>query len=64
MAESKSEPVVGIDLGTTHSVIAHLDQAGRPATLQNREGDLTTPSVVFFDRSAVVVGKEAVKSAQ
>lgn len=64
MAERDSEPSVGIDLGTTHSVIAHLDREGRPATLQNSEGDLTTPSVVFFDRSNVVVGKEAVKGAQ
>lgn len=63
MAESRSEPVVGIDLGTTHSVIAYLDGNGRPTTLPNREGDLTTPSVVFFDRSTVVVGKEAVKGA-
>jgi len=63
MAERISEPIVGIDLGTTHSVIAHLDPDGRPVTIQNREGDLTTPSVVFFDRASVVAGKEAVKAA-
>ncbi len=64
MADPMSEPAVGIDLGTTHSVIAHLDRSGRPATIQNREGDATTPSVVFFDRTSVVVGKEAVKASQ
>jgi len=41
-----------------------LDREGRPVTLENREGDSTTPSAVFFDRSTVVVGKEAVKGAQ
>ena len=34
---------VGIDLGTTHSVIACLDTDGRPVTLRSAEGDLTTP---------------------
>ena len=57
------EPAVGIDLGTTFSVIAHLDQQGRPWTIQNAEGDLTTPSVVLFDGENTVVGKEAVKAA-
>lgn len=55
---------VGIDLGTTRSVVAHLDATGRPLTIQNLEGDATTPSVVFFDRKSVVVGKEAVKVAE
>jgi molecular chaperone DnaK len=55
-------PAVGIDLGTTFSVIAHLDASGRPTTIVNAEGDLTTPSVVLFDGEDVVVGKEAVKA--
>ena len=32
---------VGIDLGTTYSVVAYLDAAGRPITIANAEGDLT-----------------------
>jgi molecular chaperone DnaK len=56
-------PAVGIDLGTTYSVIAHLDAQGRPRTLPSAEGDLTTPSVLLFERDNVVVGKEAVKAA-
>jgi molecular chaperone DnaK len=55
---------VGIDLGTTRSVIAHLDAAGRPCTVLNTEGELTTPSVVFFDPNGVIVGKEAQKAAE
>src|SRR6185312_2218441 len=56
-------PPVGIDLGTTFSVVATVDAQGRPRTIQNAEGDITTPSVVMFDRSSVIVGKEAVKLA-
>ena len=55
---------VGIDLGTTRSVVAYLDTTGRPTTVKNLEGDATTPSVVFFDRDSVVVGREAVKVAE
>jgi molecular chaperone DnaK len=64
LTEKNSRDAVGIDLGTTRSVIAHLDTTGRPLTIQNLEGDATTPSVVFFDRTSVVVGKEAVKVAE
>jgi molecular chaperone DnaK len=53
---------VGIDLGTTYSAIAYLDPTGRPQTVPNLEGDKLTPSVVFFDEDAVVVGKEALKA--
>ncbi len=62
-AHGMSELAVGIDLGTTNSVIAVLDSTGRPKTIQNSEGDATTPSVVFFDTLSVVVGREAVKAA-
>jgi molecular chaperone DnaK len=54
---------VGIDLGTTFSVVAYLDSTGRPCTIPNSEGDLITPSVVLFDGASTVVGKEAVKAA-
>ncbi len=52
---------VGIDLGTTNSVIAHLDPGGRPVTLHNAEGEQLTPSVLLLD-DEVVVGREAVKA--
>jgi len=57
-----SPPAVGIDLGTTYSVIARLDERGTPVSLANAEGDLLTPSAVLFDGSEVVVGKEALKA--
>jgi actin-like ATPase involved in cell morphogenesis len=54
----------GIDLGTTYSVIAYIDEAGHPAVVRNRNGDDSTPSVVFFeDEGNVVVGKVAKKAA-
>ncbi|KOV90038.1 Hsp70 family protein [Nocardia sp. NRRL S-836] len=55
-----SRPVLGIDLGTTYSCVAALDENQRVSVLQNQEGDLTTPSVVFFEHSGnAVVGKFA-----
>jgi len=42
-----TEPIVGIDLGTTNSVVAILE-GGQPKVLPNAEGHRTTPSVVAF----------------
>ena len=53
---------VGIDLGTTYSAVAYVDETGRPTTLVNAEGDLVTPSAVLFEGSNVIVGKEALKA--
>lgn len=53
---------VGIDLGTTYSAVALIDETGRPVTLVNAEGDLVTPSAVLFEGDHVVVGKEALKA--
>ncbi|MEX1228867.1 MAG: Hsp70 family protein [Planctomycetaceae bacterium] len=54
---------VGIDLGTTYSCIAHLNEHGEPVTIPNQEGELLTPSVVMFDGAEVVVGTEALRNA-
>jgi len=53
---------VGIDLGTTYSVVAYLDSHSRPVTVVNSEGDLVTPSTVLFEPNNIVVGKEALKA--
>ena len=55
-------PAVGIDLGTTFSMLSRLDDNGQPQTVVNAEGDRSTPSVVLFDNEEVVVGKEALKA--
>lgn len=52
--------VFGIDLGTTYSCIAYVDETGRATVVNNSEGTNTTPSVVnFASPSQVVVGQVA-----
>lgn len=52
--------IFGIDLGTTYSAIAWLDQNGKPEALNNTEGEATTPSVVYFEsESSISVGNTA-----
>jgi molecular chaperone DnaK len=54
---------VGIDLGTTNSVVAVLE-GGEPAVVPNAEGSRTTPSVVAFSKSGeVLVGEVAKRQA-
>ena len=54
---------VGIDLGTTNSVVAVLE-AGEPVVIPNSEGGRTTPSVVAFSKSGeVLVGEVAKRQA-
>ncbi|MBA4542418.1 MULTISPECIES: Hsp70 family protein [Thermoactinomyces] len=55
--------VVGIDLGTTYSAIAIVNNYGKPEILTNREGERITPSVVLFDNRDVIVGSIAKRSA-
>src|SRR3989454_1951737 len=54
---------VGIDLGTTNSVVAVLE-AGEPTVIPNAEGSRTTPSVVGFSKAGeVLVGEVAKRQA-
>jgi len=54
---------VGIDLGTTNSVVSVLE-AGEPVVIPNAEGSRTTPSVVAFSKSGeVLVGEVAKRQA-
>ena len=54
---------VGIDLGTTNSVVAFLE-AGEPVVIPNSEGARTTPSVVAFSKTGeVLVGEVAKRQA-
>ena len=47
--ETKVTKVYGIDLGTTYSAIACINEDGKPEIIKNMEGDSTTPSVVLFE---------------
>jgi molecular chaperone DnaK len=54
---------VGIDLGTTNSVVAVLE-GGEPTVIANAEGSRTTPSVVAFAKNGeVLVGEVAKRQA-
>ena len=54
--------IIGIDLGTTYSAVAQLDDLGRP-TIVSIDGESITPSVVEFSSdTSYTVGKEAKKA--
>ena len=55
---------VGIDLGTTNSVVACRNAYGRPEVIANREGQNVTPSVIYFGTNPPVVGQEAKEYAR
>jgi len=61
MVEKVSDKIIGIDLGTTYSVVAVLDEAtSEPVVIPNAEGSNTTPSIVAFTESGeVLVGEIA-----
>ncbi|EGQ43816.1 MAG: molecular chaperone [Candidatus Nanosalina sp. J07AB43] len=50
--------IIGIDLGTTRSAMAHIED-GEPKVIENKEGERVTPSVVGFDDGERLVGKPA-----
>lgn len=53
------QKIVGIDLGTTNSVVAVME-GGKPVVIQNQEGSRTTPSIVAFtQKNEVLVGAPA-----
>jgi molecular chaperone DnaK len=55
----KSDKIIGIDLGTTNSVVAVME-GGQPRVITNKEGHRLTPSVVaFLDNGEVLVGQRA-----
>jgi molecular chaperone DnaK len=54
----------GIDLGTTQSCIAYVDESGSPVIIKSALGEDTTPSAVFFESGQnVVVGRAAREEA-
>src|SRR6187431_124850 len=55
--------IIGIDLGTTNSVVAVME-GGQPVVIPNPEGGRTTPSVVAFTKSGDrLVGQVAKRQA-
>ncbi|MDR3622261.1 MAG: Hsp70 family protein [Paludisphaera borealis] len=56
--------VYGIDLGTTYSAIAYVDEHGKSVVVPNQESERITPSVVLFDGDSVIVGNTAKESSK
>lgn len=52
------EIILGIDLGTTNSVVSIIEN-GKPVVLENANGKRTTPSVVAFKNGEIIVGEVA-----
>ncbi len=63
MSQKTGKKVIGIDLGTTNSVVAVME-SGEPAVLVNQEGSRITPSVVAFTKDGErLVGQVAKRQA-
>jgi len=55
--------IVGIDLGTTFSAIAHVNDNGVVELIPNEDGERLTPSVIFYDDGEFIVGEYAKQNA-
>lgn len=62
--DKQGKRIFGIDLGTTYSSIAYVDEYGKAVIIPNAENERVTPSVVFFDGDSIVVGDVAKESAK
>jgi len=60
MAETKGKKIIGIDLGTTNSVVAVME-GGSPVVIPNQEGSRLTPSVVALTKNGEWLVGEAAK---
>lgn len=64
-SNSQESKPIGIDLGTTYSAVAHVNEYGMPEIIHNFSGSNITPSVIFFDKQGQdpIVGLEATNNA-
>lgn len=51
--------IIGIDLGTTNSSMAYVDENGVAQIIANKDGERTTPSVIMFEGDTPIVGTYA-----
>lgn len=51
--------MIGIDLGTTNSVVAYVNDDGKPTAIPNQQGKRIIPSVIYFGAGEPLVGEEA-----
>ena len=62
--KDQAKRIFGIDLGTTYSSIAYVDEYGKAVIIPNAENERVTPSVVFFDDDSIVIGDVAKESSK
>ncbi|MDA3898230.1 MAG: Hsp70 family protein [Desulfobacteraceae bacterium] len=62
--KDQTKRIFGIDLGTTYSSIAYVDEYGKAVIIPNAENERVTPSVVFFDDDSIVIGDVAKESSK
>jgi molecular chaperone DnaK len=55
--------IIGIDLGTTYSLMSYIDESGRVRLIPNAEGQYLTPSVVLIKDGIIQVGEVALNKA-
>ena len=56
--------VIGIDLGTTFSVVAHVNEYGKPEIIPNADNHRITSSVILFKDGSVTIGNAAKQHAR
>jgi molecular chaperone DnaK len=62
--KDQTKRIFGIDIGTTYSSIAYVDEYGKAVIIPNAENERVTPSVVFFDDDSIVIGDVAKESSK
>jgi molecular chaperone DnaK len=55
----QNNSLMGLDLGTSTIVVASLDEFGVARVLPNRDGELSTPSCIFFEDNGPIYGMDA-----
>ncbi|MFM7709519.1 MAG: Hsp70 family protein, partial [Ferruginibacter sp.] len=59
----QADIIVGIDLGTTNSLIAVIHpESGKPTVLKEHDGNALVPSVLYFDHHGQVIVGDAAKA--
>ena len=62
-SDDEAGAAIGIDLGTTYSVVAALNDQSQPYSIANYDGEFITPTAILVDNGGIVIGQEAVRAS-